>query len=118
MVVTDRGFFCRLMKKNTALRRTAQFFESAGAAILQPAPSLNWGVGSAEGLARKQRISRRCRPGSRRDGPLRWTVANETAHKGKRLSGACRRESLRFDSFYFYFLYLSPYQSSKRTSRP
>ena len=34
------------------------------------------------------------------------------------LSGTCRRESLRFDSFCFYFLYLSLYQSSKRTSMP
>ena len=40
------------VKRSTALRRTAQFFESAEA-ILQPAPSLNWGVESAEGLARK-----------------------------------------------------------------
>ena len=40
------------VKKSTALRRTAQFFESAEA-ILQTAPSLNWRVGIAEGLARK-----------------------------------------------------------------
>src|ERR1700730_9639520 len=40
-------------------------------------------------------MSRRYRPCSRRDAPLRSSVANQTAQKGKRLSGCCRRESLR-----------------------
>jgi hypothetical protein len=49
---------------------------------------------------------------------LAATMANKTARKDKGLSGTCGRESLRFDSFCFYFLYLSLYESSKRTSMP
>ena len=40
------------VKKSTAQRRTAEFFESTWA-VAQPCPVVNWGVGSAEGLARK-----------------------------------------------------------------
>ncbi len=40
------------VKKSTALRRTAQFFESVWS-VVGSAPVINWGVGSAEGLARK-----------------------------------------------------------------
>jgi hypothetical protein len=40
------------VKKSTALRRTAQFFDTVWS-VMQPIPHINWGVGSAEGLARK-----------------------------------------------------------------
>jgi len=40
------------VKKSTAQRRTVQFFESVWGG-LDPVPVINWGIGSAEGLARK-----------------------------------------------------------------
>src|SRR5580692_10238602 len=42
------------VKKSTALRNTADFFESvwSGMPAVQPSPSMSYGVGSAEGLAR------------------------------------------------------------------